>query len=309
MTRRRNLTIAAAVSIALIVGSIASIGGVAYAQDSEAQAVSLSQAEAALHVAASDLGERRVAWNDKKAAIKAAIASAEGLLTSSEGHVLDETSRTALDAAVADAKAKLSQADARLDMVNRDYDQMWSGIENTAAAVTAVAERIKTVELPKLDIDISTEVAAVEADVTAWETEQARIEAERIAAEKEAAEKAAREAAAAKPATPSRPGETQEQRIQRLMNALGISMSFEIRNSTGACGASDVLGCYETAGGATIVITPYGLTKSDSMLCRTISHEYRHYIQVRDMLGLNSATGQWDTNWMEADARAHERGC
>jgi hypothetical protein len=44
-------------------------------------------------------------------------------------------------------------------------------------------------------------------------------------------------------------------------------------------------------------------------MCRTISHEYRHFEQMRDFLGYDYSANAWDTNRLEADARAHERGC
>jgi hypothetical protein len=301
-----NRLITLVLALTLAIGAASGVTTLVVTQDAQARSIETAAAEQRLSEATRSLGAERTAWEAQREDADETVAAAQDVLAASEGRVLDETPRTALSDVISDAKRKLAQADARIGMVDRAYrDVYWAEAERDAASIQAVVSYIGEIELPDVAVDLDAEVQAVENAVTAWEAEQARIaaEAER-ARQAEQAQNAPKNTGTG--AAPSGPSESSQARVERLMRVLGISIPFVIQE-TSCGGKSNVLGCYNNGG--VIILTPYLMTKSDSAECKTISHEYRHYIQVRDMLGYDRATNSWDTGWMEADAKAHERGC
>lgn len=295
-----------AIALTLSIGAASGITSVVVTQDAQGHSLETAAAEQRLFEATRALGGEREAWEAQRAEADETVDAAQEVLDASEGRVLDEAPRIALAEATENAKTLLAQADARIGMLDRGYRDVYfaAGDDRDAASVYEVARYAEDIELPDVVVDLSAEVEGVESAVLAWEAEQAR-----IAAEAERARETERpQTSTPTPSAPPGPSESPEARVQRLMSALGISIPFVIQN-TSCGGRSNVLGCYDPANDGVIILTPYLLTKDDAAVCRTISHEFRHYIQVRDLLGYDRSANVWDTGWMEADARAHERGC
>lgn len=234
-----------------------------------------------LAVTLAESAARRAAANE---AINTAVAAAQERLVSSDGKVLDGAGRDALAAAITEATA----------------------IRDT------VELSIWTVEAqPAL---IATAQAQVDADVAAWETEQARIaeeariaaerEAARVAAEKAAIEAARRAAESAKPApkaqapakqstapapsTPNTgsastaPAQASGEYRTSAANGYGATISYAncgLPNSTG----KDfwVSGCYPGSG-STIYLSPSALSADSAAKRRIVDgvaqHEAAHFL-------------------------------
>jgi hypothetical protein len=153
---------------------------------------------------------------------------------------------------------------------------------NSPTAIEAIGE-----QLEQSREETASRIDALNVAAEAWE--------KAVAAEKARQQQLAAARAAAQ-ANYGRPGETHDQRLDRILATLPFS--FDIRYGT--CSISGALGCYQV-GSSYAVITPLGMTRSDCRIRRTIAHEYRHYQQwITGKIDITNI----DREWLEADADA-----
>lgn len=167
-----------------------------------------SSSQVAYEQAASQIRARIDASVKQQAALELAISNAKALLDSSNGKTLDETTRAALNAAIADAQRALEQAAAQVvlaqSQLNADAAEQQGFVlpwQVSAAASELDAAPISAdTELAQVVSGVGAKMKAVNEAQAAWQAEQDRIAAEaaRAAAAAAARAAAARAAAAAK---------------------------------------------------------------------------------------------------------------
>jgi len=95
--------------------------------------------------------------------------------------------------------------------------------------------------------------------------------------------------------------ETSIERIERL------ALEFNLTVIVAECEIVEALACYYPYN-KSIIVTPYGLTYSDSVLSCALKHEARHKYQDENGLILYNSDGSIaNRDWLEADA--YNNGC
>lgn len=305
--RRRNRALTG-VSLSLVAGLALATGAgtAAVAVTSASSTYIITDLETDLFgTVLPDLRETHALATEALEAAEDNLAAAEKVLAESEGKTLTSEERDALTAAVEDAQAlveKAAEALAESKAVHLSVFAVETYADlDLAAAVETLSE---SPAMTTIDLSLNSAVEAVNEAVVAWEAEQAR-----IAAEKAAAEEAARAAAAAaaqnrgSSSSPSRPGETREQRVARIAASLPFSLPGAVQFWDCASVHAQALACYKDG---TIYITPRGLDRPDCRVRESIAHEYRHWWQHQNGKFQLTPDGSAYLNaeWLEADARA-----
>lgn len=306
--RRRNRALTG-ISLSLVAGLALATGAgtAAVAMTNASSAVTVTDLEQELF--GTVLPELREQHELAAAAIAATheeVDAARAVLADSDGKTLTEEEREALAAVVAEARVIIEAAErdlARSKAAHVDVLSVpsLSDLDLAYAVETLASSPARTV----IVIDTESHIEGVNEAVIAWEAEQAR-----LAAEQAAAEEAARAAAAAaaqnrgsSSSSPSRPGETREQRVNRLVASLPFSFPGAVQYWNCASVHSQALACYKDG---VIYMTPRGLSRSDCSVRGSLAHEWRHWWQHQNGKFELSADGTRYLNaeWLEADARA-----
>lgn len=151
-----------------------------------------------------------------------------------------------------------------------------------------------------LETNLEEEFTSLETKLDTIETKAAE-EKKRLEEEARKAAEAAAAAARASSGGYVSNGETREQRVERLMNKVGVNIAYVIRD----CSIPNSIACY-TPGTNQIVLVPRLFERSDCTVARAITHEYRHHQQwIQGLMQIENGV-LINRDWLEADARNHE---